>query len=304
VHAYDLLVAANDPAHPRRAESRAEYAVIFGTEVDPAWSAPAPFDDDAANRALGRLALDGPAVSELPARLAQLREAIRFVPAQRALRQLLSDAGLDEPAEISSDDAALMVARYMWLLNRVGDDGIALTSAGYLPPVHVKAAVTEPGISDEWIGRGNREVQTLPVLDLRESAQRAGLVRKHNGHLRLTTRGRKLAKDPVGLWRHLTERVPPGSRDVCATQAGLLLLVAVAASIEDRNGFLAEFLGAIGWQLAGGRPMTAASAAHAASDTDAVLWAVNGYEHDPGDRWRYRPSAGGVTFARAALQTP
>ncbi|MPY81376.1 MAG: plasmid pRiA4b ORF-3 family protein, partial [Actinophytocola sp.] len=142
VHGYDLLVAANDPAHPRYAESRAEYAEIFGAEVDPAWSAPTPSDEDVVNRAIGRLALDAPAVSELPARLVQLHEAIRFMPAQRALRQLLSDAGLDEPTEIAPDDAARMVARYTWLLNRVGDDGIALTSAGYLPPVHVKAAVT------------------------------------------------------------------------------------------------------------------------------------------------------------------
>ncbi len=50
-----------------------------------------------------------------------------------------------------------MVEPYRWLLGRVGTDGIALTGAGYLPPVHVSAAMDELGLADEWIGKGNRE---------------------------------------------------------------------------------------------------------------------------------------------------
>jgi hypothetical protein len=37
--------------------------------------------------------------------------------------------------------------------------------------------VAELGLGEQWIGIGNREVQTLPVLNLRESATRMGLMR-------------------------------------------------------------------------------------------------------------------------------
>lgn len=49
--------------------------------------------------------------------------------------------------------------------------------------------------------------------------------------------------------------------------------------------------------------MTRASAADAASDTNAVLRSIGGYERDVADRWRYRPSTVGVTFARGAPDT-
>jgi hypothetical protein len=58
-----------------------------------------------------------------------------------------------------------MVRPYAWLLDRVGAEGIKLTSAGYLPPVHVEAAVAELGLAEEWYGSFNREAQTLPVLE-------------------------------------------------------------------------------------------------------------------------------------------
>ncbi len=98
---------------------------------------------------------------------------------QRRLRRLIGDAALDQPVQVDTDTAARMIHPYPWLLDRVGTEGITLTSAGWLPPVHVEAAVTELGLATEWIGKGNRESQTLPVLGLRESAQQAGLLRKH-----------------------------------------------------------------------------------------------------------------------------
>ncbi len=64
-----------------------------------------------------------------------------------------------------------------WLLDCVGADGIKLTGVGYLPPAHVEAAVAELGLGRAMVGMGNREVQTLPVLNLRESATQMGLMR-------------------------------------------------------------------------------------------------------------------------------
>jgi hypothetical protein len=46
-----------------------------------------------------------------------------------------------------------MVRPYRWLLHRIGPDGIKL---GFLPPVHVKAAVEELEVRD-WIGAGTVE---------------------------------------------------------------------------------------------------------------------------------------------------
>jgi hypothetical protein len=50
---------------------------------------------------------------------------------------------LQEPVLIDLDAATTAVRPYAWLIDRVGDDGIKLTTAGYLPPVHVEAAFTE-----------------------------------------------------------------------------------------------------------------------------------------------------------------
>jgi hypothetical protein len=60
--------------------------------------------------------------------------------------------------------------------------------------------MTDFGLGEEWIGKGNRENQTLPVLHLRESAASMGLLRKRQGMLLLTSRARMLRTDPAALW--------------------------------------------------------------------------------------------------------
>jgi hypothetical protein len=195
-----------------------------------------------------------------------------------------------------------MIRPYTWLLDRVGDDGITLTAAGYLPPVHVEAAMAELGMADQWIGKHNREIQTMPVLNLRESAQKMGLLRKHRGRLLLTTRGRRLRTDPVGLWWHVAERIPLKSSDPCETQAGLTLLIAIAAGTTgDLNAIIARTLHAIGWMSGDGSPITRDVAGHAAIDTRDMLERLDALT---GSAYRgdERPTPGGVTFARAALR--
>jgi hypothetical protein len=197
-----------------------------------------------------------------------------------------------------------MVHPYTWLLDRVGTDGITLTGAGYLPPVHVEAASTELGLAPEWIGKGNRESQTLPVLHLRESAQRARLLRKHRGKLLLTARARTLRAEPVALWWHLAATTPPRSTDPCETQAGLILLIAIAAqATTDLNTTIAELLDAIGWTTTDGMPLTGSMAAHAAWDTKAVLRRIGAIAATPDIDRRDGPTPDGITFVRAALTT-
>ncbi len=95
--------------------------------------------------------------------------------------RLIDDAHLDA---LSSRSRTRLTwsSRIRWLLTRVAD-GVRLTQAGYPTPAVVSEAMTELGWRDDWIGKGNREDLTIPVLELRESAQRFGLLRKNRGQL-------------------------------------------------------------------------------------------------------------------------
>ncbi len=325
VYGFELIAAATDSTRPDHTEAVAELARFYGDEIDPENLALSPFDRDAINRALAGLGFDGVSgraggerpdqrtvgevpekrtASEVPEPLADLLAAVRTAPARRRLRQLISGAQLDEPVSIDDATAARMVGAYTWLLNRVGGDGIKLTGSGYLPPAHVEAAVDELGLGEEWIGKGNREHLTMPVLHLRETAQRMGLARKYRGRLVLTTRGRALREDAVALWWHVAEHLPPRSRDDSETQAGLLTLLLVAAQApDDLHATVAELLTAIGWRGGDGTPVTATMAAHAALDTTAVLRRVGAFPRAYSGGARERPTAQGVAFARAAVQT-
>jgi hypothetical protein len=194
---YELLAAATDPTHPDHAAARAEYAELYGPDVDPHGWAPTPFDIDLINRVLADLgAIASPHEIVGPPR--DLLDAMRTRHGQYQLRRLLGRARMREPVLVGADAAAAGVRPYAWLLDRVGDDGIKLTQAGYLPPVHVEAAFTELGLEEVWIGAGNREDLTYPVLHLRQSAQRIGLLRKHRGRLLATARGGRCAPTRSG----------------------------------------------------------------------------------------------------------
>jgi len=300
-HCYELIAAANDPTHPNHAKVRAEFVRVFGDDVDPATFAVTPFVIDEINRALGfRIKV---ARAALPEPIAGLVDSVQFVGQRQLLLRMIGEARLDEPVAIDADTAAKMVYQYSWLLDRVGAEGIRLTAAGYLPPAHVEAAVAELGLADEWVGSGNRENQTLPVLSLRESAQKMGLLRKQRGSLLLTPRGRGTRTDPIALWHHIAEKLPLRSTDPCELQAALILLVVIASETPgDPYATVADLLGAIGWTVSDGSPLTPSMAATAAWHTASVLRRLGALA---GDRFggHERPTPDGVTFARAALKT-
>jgi hypothetical protein len=105
-----------------------------------------------------------------------------------------------EPVLIDAAVAERMVQPFSWLLDHVGESGIRLTQAGYLPSASVEQLAGVLHLEDEWIGKLNREVQTYPVLEFRESVMRVGLLRKSKGSLLLTRAGRELRDEPVKLW--------------------------------------------------------------------------------------------------------
>jgi hypothetical protein len=219
------------------------------------------------------------------------------------MERLISDADLQRSASIDTAAAVRMVRPYSWLLERVGEGGIKLTDAGRLPPAEVAAVIETLGLAAEGIGHVSRENQAPPVIQLRESAQATGLVRKHRGRLVLTTRGAVLRRDPPALWWHLAERMPLRSATVSEVQPGLILLACVAGRFTDTlDVTIARMLSAIGWMNSDGSPLTGAEAAEATSGTHAVLRRLGVLPHDPRLGASPWPTPEGVTFARAALQ--
>ncbi len=69
----------------------------------------------------------------------------------------------------SPEQRAAALHPFLWFLERVGSDGLPLTSAGYLRPQDVQAAATVVPDMAQWIGTANREYHTVPVLRFRES---------------------------------------------------------------------------------------------------------------------------------------
>lgn len=309
VDGYELISAAIDPLSADHGDAVVEFERMYGIGFRSEGNALTPFRIDAINVELTRNFPPGARPEradppgDLPGPLEELSGAVRDGHARRELRWLMGAALAGKP-DVDTVTAARMVRPYTWLMDRVGDDGIRLTASGYLPPAHVDAAATELGLLEDWMGKGNRETQTLPVLHLRETATKMGLLRKNRGMLLLTAAGRKLRTDPVALWWHLAERMPPRSADRRETQAGLIWLLAVAAQRPGGPAeIVARILAGIGWTLADGTPLSTSDAGRAAWDTRDVLRRLGGLTDDPHHYGAGSPNEDGVGFARAALDT-
>jgi len=199
--------------------------------------------------------------------------------AQRYLGGYLAAANVGELTEIEETEAAAATAVIRAFLGQVGD-GIRLTSAGYLPPARVQALMDELDPDKTWQGERNREAQTYPLLFLRETVTRLGLVRKYRGELLLTKQGMQLRDAPVKLWHHLAARLPVERSDY-GRDCGLLLVLLVAAgevASWDRTRESLDLLTSmVGWSVGGRGRYGNDSALGDAADTRSVLsWAATG----------------------------
>jgi hypothetical protein len=197
-----------------------------------------------------------------------------------------------------------MVWPYSWLLDRVGDDGIKLTDAGHLPPAEVTTVIEDLNLAAEGVPQVSRENQAPAVVQLRESAQATGLVRKQRGRLVLTTPGAELRRDPAALWWHLAGQLPLRSAAISEVPPGMILLTCVAARFTGTLDLtVARMLTAIGWMNTDGSPLTSAEAAAASYGTYSVLRRLGALPTTPGDGPGTEPTPEGAAFARAALST-
>ena len=155
------------------------------------------------------------AASELDRRLVRMFDRLAHGPLGDDLRPrvlaLLADR---EPPNFQAMTRAL--APVTWFLDRAAQGDIPLTAAGYLRPTDVEVAARMLPAMRRWIGKANRESDSVPLLVFREALQSVGLLRKRKGVLRLTRAGRRAQSAPEELWNHLADRltlrVPRGRR--------------------------------------------------------------------------------------------
>jgi Plasmid pRiA4b ORF-3-like protein len=269
----EVLDAMGDPSHPRHQEVSQWFDFSSSLAED-------VIDLREINDQIGKaLALHPATASD---QLKQLINHCQGLEARNRLTQLLNAARLDVPITVDPETANAMVQSYRWLLHRVGPDGIKLTKAGFLPRVHVKAAVEELGVGN-WLGSGTVESHTAPVLWLRETATRLGLVRKSRGQLNVTKLGSALRDDPPRLLAHVAARVPI-ARDPAERDAAVIMFLITAAGErfeEDRQAWwqaqeaerslIAELLSAVGWGTPGGESVRAEDVGFLVSEDRHVL---------------------------------
>lgn len=302
---HDLLDALADPGHEKHKDLQAWVAWTAGPwqEFDPE-----QLDINAVNDELALL-FPAPAANEHRPGSESLTQELtnRMPPGLRhEFRSYLHAAGLDGPATVETDVAEAMTAPYLWLTRRVGLDGLSLTAAGWLPPAVVREAMTELGWAKDWIGKANREDQTLPVLQLRESAQRLSLIRKIKGRLVLTSAAKRLLDDPASLWLFLARSVAHRHRHDAERDATLLLLLEVAAGKQtewaDYLKAVAFGLEALGWRTRTGADLEPNTVQALLVDAREVLLNLGIFD-DPFELEANTIKASGKAFARAALHS-
>lgn len=247
--------------------------------------------------------LTDPRLGEVEGILERLRG-----PDAGLVADLAARADLHRAVVVDVESARAVVRPYAWLLDRIGEQGIRLTPAGYLPPAVVTETVTALGWESCCAGPRPREHLAIPVLELRQSARRLGLVRTYRGVLLRTVLGGRLRLDPGGLMWHLAGRLPEATDDA-GRDAGLLLLLAVASGTpldpSIANGLLRRGMAALGWREVGsGRPLEEWEAFGAAHATWACLRRLGAIPELRYGEAPTPPPPAGVAIARAALSGP
>jgi hypothetical protein len=259
------------------------------------------FDADAVNRELGLLF--DPRKKETP---------LAFTIAERLprgrrgeLRSYLSRAA-DGPATVDDATAERMLRPYLWFVRRIGADGLPLTAAGWLPPLVVSDAMRELGWESRWVGKMNREDQTYPILELRESAQRLGVFRKLKGRLVLSKAAKVALETPTALWPFLATALVVRARTEAQQNANLLLAAEIAlGSHTTRASYLEPItagLDALGWSEGDGDALTEQTVDRLIDDVWRVLSTLGVFASDASRRGVLGVTEEGQAFARAILR--
>jgi hypothetical protein len=217
-----------------------------------------------------RASLDGGCAYDrvLRERLARWIRGTRSTTRSAVLSPL--EPRLAEPVTSGTSEAATVMLRpLVWLLTEVAD-GLILTAAGYLPPRTVGRALDVLGWREELIGASNREVDAYPVLVLRETAARLGLIRRRGSRLLPTPTGRAAAGDVQVLWSAVASRLIGFEHSAQAVAWEVVLAVLEAGDTvveEDVRELVQAVITESGWRVAGRREP-------AEADTSPLFFAV------------------------------
>lgn len=259
---------------------------------------PAHFDLDELNRALRApyFVLREYGVDQ---RLVDLVNRLRYTRVGEDLSQRVVTVAMDR-TDPDPDEMEAALAAHRWFLDRAKVGGIELTSAGYLKPDDVEAASAVVPAMGDWIGKNNREIHAVPLLEFRESLHAMGLLRKYKGTLLLTRAGAAAQRDPAKLWAHLAERLIPAKTGEFETAATLLLLAYAATSPDAPipREQIAAALCDLGWRHRDGRPLEGYELYHL--DAFNTLVNVADKQAELGDRNWVSPAA--AALSRAALR--
>jgi hypothetical protein len=177
---------------------------------------------------------------------------------------------LREPVDVGMAAPARALLRPLdWLLTEIGE-GMPLTAAGYLPPRAVARALDYLGWREEILGPAAREVDAYPVLVLRETATRLGLVRRRAGRLIATPSGRDAVADGRALWQAVAAGLIGPECSALADAWEVVLAVIEpgdAVSEEDVRALVQAVVSESGWRVAGRREPVQ-------SDASALFFAV------------------------------
>ena len=301
---HNLLAAMRDPSAPDRDELMKWVGPNFDPEL---------FDADHTNDVLARVDRIERARAEVLTVVDPATPLGELLSRMVLLPELLVDAVAAAQLATGEPDLATktaMLRPHSQLLELVGDKGVMLTQAGYLPPALVEAVSEVLNLDDIWIGKNNREVQTYPVLEFRESSQRLGLLRKAHNKLTLTRVGARARTDAEALWRTIADGLPlvvttRGPEVRASHDAGLLLLLSVAAGYPraERTALVSECLDILGWRPSPFSALSERDVQELLGPTETVLEHVGAI---PRTAWRDRnadrsPDPAGAAFARAAL---
>ena len=143
-----------------------------------------------------------------------------------------------------------MLRPYTGLLNLVGDRGITLTQAGYLPPAMVEAVPKTCSWRTSGSERTIAKFRPTPSWSFENPCSASGLLRKAHNKLTLTKAGLKARANAEALWRSIADGLPlvlttRGPEVRASHDAGLLLLLGVAAGYPrpERTALVSRMFG-------------------------------------------------------------
>lgn len=249
-------------------------------------------------RSLGALV---PPEGDFSTSLRDLTQRSRWTPTS-PLAELIVDARLGSSVLPDAEARAELVRPWLRILELVGDEGMALTQAGFMRPAIVSTLAAELVEAQPWMGKVNREEHTPPVAQLRTSATAMRLVRKTKGRLVLTSAGRAIGGNADRMWDRLVSSLPLGKQDH-QRDAGVVALLALAAGTPPGEGVRRVgpvVLTQAGWRMGDGE-LNGWAAYDAARPTLEVLSTAGCL--DWGQRDETAPESA-QRLARAALTTP